>query len=82
MSKDQQKAVERKKVLSVSVYDVGKNGQGETNYSIEVSAQMGGFNLSFERTTDEIRDYFTAKRQKNQYKIKDRKLRAVTTKED
>ena len=81
MSKDQQK-VERKKVFSLNVYDVGKNVQGETNFAVEVSAQIGGLNLTFERTTDEIRDYFTAKQQKRQFKIKKRELRAVKDREE
>lgn len=82
MSKDQQKKVERKSVFSLNVYDEGKNELGETNYAVEVSAQLGGLNLMFERTTDEIREYFTAKKQQRQVKSKERKLRAVTDKKD
>ena len=56
---------ERKPVVSIQVFEAGQNEQGENNYDIEVSAQVGGLNLSFERSTDEIRSYFTEKKEKD-----------------
>ena len=76
---------EQKPILSVQVFEVDKNEDGESNFRVDVSAKLGGLTLSFDRTTDQIRDYFTAKRQRSMAKKLakgERKLKAVTTDED
>jgi hypothetical protein len=54
----------QKPVASLQIFEDGKNIDGETNYRIEATVQVGGLNLSLEKTTDEIREYFTAKKVK------------------
>ena len=58
----------RKPVVSIQVFEAGQNEEGESNYDIEVSAQLGGLNLSFQRNTDQIRKYFTEKKVKDEQK--------------
>ena len=58
-----------KPVVSLQVYEHGQTEDGEDNYLIEASVKLGGLNVSFERTTDDIRRYFTER--------KDRDLNAI-----
>ena len=72
LEKKRRKPMSEKKgkpVVSLQVYEHGQTEDGEDNYLIEASVKLGGLNVSFERTTDDIRRYFTER--------KDRDLNAI-----
>lgn len=70
------KKEERKLVASINIYD-----EGDDNYTIEANAQVGGLNLTFSRTTEEIRDFFTRRRgaQDGEQKSPNRLRRGLTS---
>jgi len=56
-----------RKIASLEIFEVDL-GDGEKDYKVEVSASHGALNLSFAATVDEIRQYFTERRERSEKK--------------
>ena len=59
---EKQATTESKPVFSASVCEV--TTAGAKDHKIFVATKVGGLNLNFESTFDEIRDFFTKRREK------------------
>jgi hypothetical protein len=60
----------KKKIASLEVYEVD-TGDGDKDYQIELSAAYGALDLTFGATVDEIRQFFTERRERKAQKDAD-----------
>ena len=62
---------EKKPILALNVYPVGD--EEEEDYRIVASLCKGGLSLEFDSTVNEIRDFFTERREKDEELSADKK---------
>ena len=56
-------------VASVNVYEI-ENADGIRDHLAEVQVGIGGLNVKFDATFDQIRDFFTKRREQKSAKVK------------
>lgn len=68
----------RKRIASLEVYEVDL-GEGEKDYQLELSAAYGALDLSFAATVDEIRQFFTERRERKEAAQKEADVVPITS---
>lgn len=58
----------RKQLFSLNVVQV-QDRKGDSDYLIEVGVKSGALNFQFEATVDQIRTFFTERREKSQSRL-------------